>query len=291
MRPDLSESGRQNGVSAGTLYVIATPIGHLADLSPRARHLLASVDLVLCEDTRSSAPLLRHAGSERPLRSLHEHNERASVEPLLARLRAGESMALISDAGTPLVSDPGYRLVAAARAAGLPVSPVPGPCALIAALSVAGLATDRFSFEGFLPARSGARREVLKSLRSDPRTLVFYEAPHRIVDTLVDLAVVFGSERQAALCRELTKTFETVLGGTLAELQAQVAADSNQQRGEIVLVVAGAPVEAGRQALAAAQDLYRLLLDELAPSRAAKLAAKIHGVSRRELYGGPSEAE
>ncbi len=275
----------------GTLYVIATPIGHLADLSPRARQLLGSVDLILCEDTRSSATLLRHAGSDRPLRALHEHNERASVEPLLARLREGASMALISDAGTPLVSDPGYRLVAAARAAGVAVSPVPGPCALIAALSVAGLATDRFSFEGFLPARSGPRREALQALRSEARTLVFYEAPHRIVETLADLATVFGPERAAALCRELTKTFETVLSGTLAELQAKVAADSNQQRGEIVLVIAGAPAQDAGPVLAAAQDLYRLLLEELPPSRAAKLAAKIHGVPRRDLYGGQTEPE
>jgi 16S rRNA (cytidine1402-2'-O)-methyltransferase len=285
----MSDVARQAIPAAGTLYVIATPIGHLADLSPRARQLLCGVDLVLCEDTRSSAPLLRHAGSDRPLRALHEHNERASVEPMLDRLRAGESMALISDAGTPLVSDPGFRLVAAARAAGLAVSPVPGPCALIAALSVAGLPTDRFSFEGFLPPRSAARRQVLQGLRSDPRTLVYYEAPHRIVETLADLVTVFGAERSAAMCRELTKTFETVLSGTLAQLQAQVAADSNQQRGEIVLVVAGAPVEDGGQTLAAAQDLYRLLLEELPPSRAAKLAAKIHGVSRRDLYGGNAE--
>lgn len=277
--------------AAGTLYVVATPIGHLADLSPRARQLLGSVDLVLCEDTRSSAPLLRHAGSDRPLRALHEHNERASIEPLLARLGAGDSMALISDAGTPLVSDPGFRLVAAARAAGLAVSPVPGPCALIAALSVAGLPTDRFSFEGFLPARSGPRRELLQGLRADNRTLVFHEAPHRIVETLVDLASVFGAERRAALCRELTKTFETVLSGTLAELHAQVTADSNQQRGEIVLVVAGAPAHDAGPALAAAQDLYRLLLEELPPSRAAKLAAKIHRVPRRDLYGGLTEPE
>ncbi|MCB1626149.1 MAG: 16S rRNA (cytidine(1402)-2'-O)-methyltransferase [Xanthomonadales bacterium] len=268
----------------GTLHVVATPIGHLADLSQRARQILSEVDVVLCEDTRTSAPLLRHAGSDRPLRALHEHNEQAAVNGWLAALQEGQSLALISDAGTPLLSDPGYRLVAAARAAGLPVSPVPGPCAVIAALSVAGLATDRFSFEGFLPAKAAARRERLRGLADDPRTLVFYEAPHRIADCLSDMLAEWGSQRPAALCRELTKTFETVILAPLAELQQRVAADSNQQRGEIVLVVAGAEVQTDASLLQA-QQLYRALLDELPPSRAAKVAAKIHGVPRRALYG------
>lgn len=269
----------------GTLYVIATPIGHLGDLSPRARERLCSVDLVLCEDTRTSSTLLRHAGSERPLRALHEHNEQARVAGLIELLQQGQSLALISDAGTPLLSDPGFRLVAAARQAGLRVSPVPGPCAITAALSVAGLPTDRFCFEGFLPAKPAARRGRLRELAAETRTLVFFEAPHRIADTLADLASEWGGERPAALCRELTKTFETVLSESLASLQQRVAADSNQQRGEIVLVVGGAPASDDSAALVAAQTLYRALLEELPPARAARIAARIHGVGKKALYG------
>lgn len=270
----------------GQLHVIATPIGNLGDISRRACELLCEVDTVLCEDTRSSQTLIRHIGSQRPLVALHEHNERAQVPQLIARLQEGAQLALISDAGTPLISDPGYRLVAAAHAAGIRVSPVPGPSATMAALSAAGLATDRFCFEGFLPAKASARRAQLADLAAETRTLVFFEAPHRVAESLADMRDAFGPERPAVLARELTKTFETVINTDLAQLCERVNSDSNQRRGEIVLVVAGAPAQEGAAALSAARKLYDALATELPPSRAAKLAAKIHGVSRRELYQG-----
>jgi len=268
----------------GQLHVIATPIGNLGDISRRAIELLCSVDTVLCEDTRSSQTLIRHIGSERPLQALHEHNERAQVPQLIERMQAGAQLALISDAGTPLISDPGYRLVAAAHAAQIRVSPVPGPSATMAALSAAGLATDRFCFEGFLPAKTAARRAQLTDLAAEPRTLVFFEAPHRVAETLEDMRDAFGPERAAVLARELTKTFETVIHTDLAELCERVRGDSNQCRGEIVLVIAGAPAVEGEAALIQARKLYDALAAELPPSRAAKLAAKIHGVNRRDLY-------
>jgi 16S rRNA (cytidine1402-2'-O)-methyltransferase len=269
-----------------TLYIVATPIGHLDDLSPRARAVLAAVNGILAEDTRQSGVLLRHAGISTPMQALHEHNEAGRAEAVVARLRAGESLALISDAGTPLISDPGFRLVAAVRAAGFAVSPIPGPSALIAALSVAGLPTDRFAFEGFLPAKAGERATRLSALATETRTLVFYEAPHRVLETLAAMAEAFGPDRRAVLARELTKRFETVLDGTLAELAARVQADADQQRGEIVLVVAGADPEAADVRLAEGKRLYALLASELPPARAAKLAAQWCGVPKRALYGG-----
>lgn len=269
-----------------TLYIVATPIGHLDDLSPRARAVLGSVHAILAEDTRQSRVLLRHAGIATPMLSLHEYNEAGRVAAILDRLRAGQSLALISDAGTPLISDPGYRVVAAVRAAGFAVSPIPGPSALIAALSVAGLPTDRFAFEGFLPARAGERTARLSELATDSRTLVFYEAPHRLLETLAAMVEAFGAERRAVLARELTKRFETVLDGSLADLQARVQADADQQRGEIVLVVAGAEPEAVDARLAEGKRLYALLASELPPARAAKLAAQWCGVPKRALYGG-----
>jgi 16S rRNA (cytidine1402-2'-O)-methyltransferase len=269
-----------------TLYVVATPIGHLDDLSPRARLVLGEVDAILCEDTRQSGVLLRHAGISRPLLAVHEHNEGERAAALVQRLREGQRLALISDAGTPLISDPGYRLVAAVRAAGCAVSPIPGPCALIAALSVAGLPTDRFGFEGFLPAKAGERRARLQAVASDPRTLVWYEAPHRIVETLAAAVEVLGGERRAVIGRELTKRFETVLDGTLAELLARVKSDADQQRGEIVLVVAGAPPLDDAARIDEGRRLYALLATELPPSKAARIAAAYTGAPKRALYGG-----
>src|SRR5690242_12028000 len=228
----------------GKLFVVATPIGNLADLSARAREILSGVDLIAAEDTRHSAALLAQFGIATRTLALHEHNEREKSAELVHRLREGAQIALISDAGTPLVSDPGYRLVRAAREAGIAVSPVPGACAAIAALSVAGLPSDRFVFEGFLPAKAAARRAHLQTLMTEMRTLIFYESSHRIVEALEDLVVVFGGERRAVLARELTKLFETVLDGALAELAARVNTDSNQQRGEFVLLVAGADADA-----------------------------------------------
>lgn len=275
----------------GQLHVVATPIGNLGDISQRARELLCSVEMVLCEDTRNSQKLLRHIGSARPLQALHEHNERALVPQLIEKLRGGAQLALISDAGTPLISDPGFRLVAAAHAAQLRVSPVPGPCAALAALSAAGLATDRFCFEGFLPAKGAARRARLAELATEPRTMVFYEAPHRLGECVQDMLESFGPARPATLARELTKTFETVKTDDLAGLAALINDDPNQCRGEIVLVLAGAAVADADVALGAARKLYTELCSELAPSRAAKLAARIHGVSRRDLYQPGAEKQ
>lgn len=268
-----------------TLHVVATPIGHLGDLSPRALETLRGVDAICAEDTRHTRQLLAHFGVERPLVALHQHNEEAQVAQLVERLRAGQSLALVSDAGTPLVSDPGYRLVRAVRAAGIPVSPVPGACAAIAALSVAGLASDRFAFEGFLPAKGGARRERLARLAAEPRTLIFYESAHRIEASLADMAAAFGEDRHAVLARELTKLFETVLDGALGELRQRVAEDPNQRKGEFVLIVDGAGEDADAR-IVEGRRLYAKLADHLPPSTAAKLAAELSGAPRKALYGG-----
>ena len=271
----------------GTLHVVATPIGNLGDLSPRALEVLGTVAAVCAEDTRHTRRLLAHFGIERPLLAVHEHNEGEIAAKLVERLLAGESLALVSDAGTPLVSDPGFRLVRAARAAGVRVSPVPGPCAFVAALSVAGLASDRFVFEGFLPAKASARRERLAMLAPEPRTLVFYESAHRIAETLADGVSAFGSGRPAALARELTKLFETVLDGTLAQILSAVEADENQRKGEFVLLVQGAGEDADADAkIAEGRRLYAKLCEYLKPSQAAKLAADLSGAPRKALYGG-----
>jgi len=277
-------TGPSGPPAAGTLHVVATPIGNLGDLSPRAQEVLRAVAAICAEDTRRSGQLLSHFGIATPLLALHEHNEEAIAERVVARLLRGESLALVSDAGTPLVSDPGYRLVRAARAAGMRVSPVPGACAAIAALSVAGLASDRFAFEGFLPPRAAARRERLRQLAGEIRTLVFYESSHRIVETLEDLVAIFGAARPAVLARELTKLFETVLDGGLAELLAAVNADANQRKGEFVMVVEGAGEDADAR-LAEGQRVYALLAAQLPPSAAARLAAEITGAPRKALYG------
>ena len=271
--------------AAGTLHVVATPIGNLADLSPRALDTLRAVAAICAEDTRHTRQLLAHFGIEKPLLALHEHNEAEVSGKLVARLAAGDSLALVSDAGTPLVSDPGYRLVRAAREAGIRISPVPGPSAIIAALSVAGLPSDRFAFEGFLPTKSGARRERLAALAGETRTLVFYESSHRIAEALADARVAFGDDRRAVLARELTKLFETVLDGGLSELQARVEADPNQRKGEFVLLVQGAGEDADAR-IAEGRRVYALLAAELKPSLAAKLAAEITGAPRKALYGG-----
>ncbi|HVF35600.1 MAG TPA: 16S rRNA (cytidine(1402)-2'-O)-methyltransferase [Candidatus Saccharimonadia bacterium] len=272
--------------TGGTLWIVATPIGNLADLSPRAIDVLRSVAAIAAEDTRTSRTLLQRFGIATATLALHEHNEEAAVPGLVARLARGESLALISDAGTPLVSDPGYRLVAAARAAGIRVSTVPGPCALVAALSISGLPSDRFAFEGFLPAKGAARRARLESLAREPRTLVFYESKHRIGETLADLAAVFGAERSAALARELTKLHETVLDGTLAAIAARVASDAEQRLGEFVLVVAGAPeADEDTMRIREGERTLRLLLEANVPaSSAAKLAAAISGAPKNALY-------
>lgn len=269
----------------GTLYVVATPIGNLDDITARALKVLREVSLIAAEDTRHSARLLQHFGIETPLAACHEHNERDHGGRFLSRLLSGEDVALISDAGTPLISDPGFHLVRSAQAAGVRVVPVPGACALIAALSAAGLPSDRFSFEGFLPAKASARRGRLEGVREESRTLIFYEAPHRLLESLEDMRGVFGGERQAVLARELTKTFETLKGASLAELCAWVAADANQQRGECVVLVGGwQPPEGEESVSAEAVRVLELLLAEMPVKRAAALAAEITGVRKNLLY-------
>jgi 16S rRNA (cytidine1402-2'-O)-methyltransferase len=274
-------------MTARGLVVVATPIGNLDDLSTRAVAALREAAVIACEDTRHSQALMNRFGIGTPLLAYHEHNERELAPRLVERMRAGERIALISDAGTPLVSDPGYRLVAAAHAVGLPVSTVPGPCAAIAALSVSGLPCDRFAFEGFLPPKQAARRERLRVLATEPRTLVLYESRHRVAECLLDAAAVLGEARRATLCRELTKLHETVLPATLGELAARVAADPDQQLGEIVLVIDGAAgEEADAARLREGERVYALLAKELPPGRAAKLAAAITGAPRNALYRG-----
>jgi 16S rRNA (cytidine1402-2'-O)-methyltransferase len=267
---------------AGVLYVVATPIGNMGDISARAREILAGVGVVAAEDTRHSGHLLRELGLERPLVSLHEHNERARTGELVARLLAGESIALISDAGTPLVSDPGYLFVRAALDAGIVVSPVPGPCAAVAALSAAGLPTERFCFEGFLPSRTVARRRRLAELAAETRTLVIYEAPHRIAHCLQDLAAACGELRAACIARELTKQFETFYRGGLGELAARAAADADMRRGECVIIVEGAAETAPDAARL--DETLAVLLRFLPASAAAAAASELTGARRNDVY-------
>lgn len=267
----------------GRLYVVATPIGNLGDITLRAIEVLREVDLVAAEDTRHSGRLLDHLGIQRPLFALHEHNETAAGERLLGRLRQGARIALVSDAGTPLISDPGFPLVRACRAAGIPVIAVPGPSALVAALSVSGLPTDRFRFEGFPPRRQAARVAAFEGLRVETATLVFYEASHRILETLQDMAAVFGAGREAVLARELTKRHETVRQDTLGALADWVAEDPDQRRGEFVLLLAGAPAGTGPEA-AQLDALLVPLLEELPLRQAVRLAERISGLRRNLVY-------
>lgn len=272
-------------IQPGLLWVVATPIGHRDDFSARAIETLRSVAVIAAEDTRHSRPLLMHYNVGTPLVALHDHNEREVVDAIVRRLQGGESVALISDAGTPLISDPGFRLVRAARAAGIRCAPVPGACAAIAALSVAGLPSDRFVFEGFLPPKAAARRTRLQELAGDPRTLIFYESSHRVAESLADMRDVFGEAREGVLGRELTKLFETVIGEPLGELAARVASDPDQQRGECVLLVAGRGEETDARE-AEGKRVFAILREELPPAKAAKLAAAITGAPRKLLYEG-----
>jgi 16S rRNA (cytidine1402-2'-O)-methyltransferase len=269
----------------GTLQVVATPIGNLADLSPRAQEALRGADVIAAEDTRRTLQLLKSVGIARPLLSLYEHNEAQRVPQLLARLAAGETVALVSDAGTPLLSDPGFELVRAATRAGFAVHAIPGPSAITAALAAAGLPAQRFCFEGFLPARAAERRAALAALAHEARTLVFFEAPHRILATLTDMAAEFGAQREAVVARELTKVHESIYRGTLAQLAARAQAEENFARGEITLVVAGAAAAAAQQAdPAELRRIVDVLLKELPPGRAAALAAQLTGATRAAAY-------
>jgi 16S rRNA (cytidine1402-2'-O)-methyltransferase len=270
--------------AAGRLYVVATPIGNLGDLSPRARDTLRSCALIAAEDTRHTGALLKHFDIRTPLVSLHEHNEQQRVGGVVARLLEGAAVALVSDAGTPAISDPGFELVRAAAAAGIEVIAVPGPCAAVAALSIGGLPTDRFCFEGFLPARGAARRARLESLAEEPRSLVFYESPHRVADTLADCAAAFGAGRVATVAREISKLHETTYRGSLAELAARAAADGDFSRGEIVLIVAGAPAAAADANSRELDAVLRILMAELPLKQAAGLAAQITHVRDNEAY-------
>jgi len=266
------------------LYVVATPIGNLGDLSSRAATVLGAVDLVAAEDTRRCRQLLSHLGISRPLIAYHDHSDAARREDLIRRLCSGDAVALVSDAGTPLISDPGFRLVRDALAAGVRVVPVPGPCAAIAALSVAGLPSDRFVFEGFLAARQAAREARLTELRVERRTLIFYESPRRVAATLADLEEVFGGARRCALARELTKLHETLLSGTIAELRSRVEGDAEQQLGEIVIVVAGAEPEAAERDGAELDSMLAALLRRLPLSEAVACAVEITGRPRNAVY-------
>ncbi len=268
----------------GRLWVVATPIGNLEDISPRAVRVLGEVDLIAAEDTRHSGRLLLHLGVDRPLVSLHDHNEEARCEELVRRMGDGISIALIADAGTPLISDPGYRLVRAARAAGIVVQAVPGPSAVLAALSVAGLPTDRFRFEGFLPASGSSRRRRLEQIASYAETCVLFEATHRIARTLQELASHCGGTRLAVVCRELTKRFEESHDGSLDELAAHYAASDAERRGEFAIVLAAAPASKEDEVDPHLDRWLSALLEEMSPSRAARLAARVTGLDKQQIY-------
>ncbi|NNL57033.1 MAG: 16S rRNA (cytidine(1402)-2'-O)-methyltransferase [Pseudomonadales bacterium] len=267
------------------LYVVSTPIGNLGDITARALEVLQAADLIAAEDTRHSGQLLQHFAIDTPMQAYHDHSDTNATERLLQHVEQGRALALISDAGTPLIADPGFRLVSRARERGLKVVPVPGASAMVAALSAAGLPTDRFIFEGFLPAKAAARHKQLASLAAEPRTLVFYESPHRIAESVQAMAAAFGPQRRAVLARELTKRFETLIADSLGNLSRRVAQDKDQQRGEIVLVVAGLARE--QQQTAAQAQLQRilpLLLGELPLKQAVRLAAQITGLNKNAVY-------
>jgi 16S rRNA (cytidine1402-2'-O)-methyltransferase len=270
-------------VKPGKLYVVATPIGNLSDITNRALETLASVKLIAAEDTRHSKTLLQHYGINTAMMSLHEHNEASRIEQIIGLLQAGSSVALISDAGTPLISDPGFRLVLAIHEAGMQPVPVPGPSALSAMLSVAGQSVERFCFEGFLPSKPTARRKLLESLSSESRTLVFYESSHRIHDSLQDMNNIFGSSRCCTVGRELTKRYESLYRGTLAEVILEMEQDSNSSRGEFVVVMAGAEISPD-ESLEKGRSIMDVLLKELSVSQAASLAARLSGARKKMLY-------
>jgi len=270
-------------MSQAGLYVVATPIGNLEDISYRAVSLLTGADLIAAEDTRHSRVLLAHYSISTPMLALHEHNEERVMGQIIDRIGKGECIALISDAGTPLISDPGYRLVLAAREAGIPVFSVPGASAITAALSVAGLPPDRFVFEGFLPSKTAARVSKLEMLARESRTMVFFESSHRIQATINDMTEVFGNQRPVAVCRELTKKFETVLRAPLADIRQRLQDDKNQTKGEFVVVVSG--FEGSKdEAMSTALSMASALLEYLPASQAARVAAKLNDVPRREVY-------
>ncbi|OSN10697.1 rRNA (cytidine-2'-O-)-methyltransferase [Lonsdalea iberica] len=274
---------QQAEISASTLYIVPTPIGNLRDITQRALDVLKSVDLIAAEDTRHTGLLLQHFAINARLFALHDHNEQQKAEQLLSRLQSGMSVALVSDAGTPLINDPGYHVVRLCREAGVRVVPLPGACAAIAALSAAGLASDRFCYEGFLPAKTKARKDTLQAMLEEPRTLIYYESTHRLLDSLRDMVAVLGPRRYVVLARELTKTWESIYGAPVAELLAWVEEDDNRRKGEMVLIVEGYHRDDSALPGEALRTLA-LLQAELPLKKAAALAAEIHGVKKNALY-------
>ncbi|WP_299998970.1 16S rRNA (cytidine(1402)-2'-O)-methyltransferase [uncultured Cedecea sp.] len=271
-------------ILAKTLYIVPTPIGNLGDITQRALSVLQSVDLIAAEDTRHTGLLLQHFAINARLFALHDHNEQQKAETLLAKLQEGQSIALVSDAGTPLINDPGYHLVRTCREAGIRVVPLPGPCAAIAALSAAGLPSDRFCYEGFLPAKTKGRCDALKAIEQETRTLIFYESTHRLLDSLEDICSVLGESRYVVLARELTKTWESIHGAPVGELLAWVKEDENRRKGEMVLIVEGFKVQSDDALPADALRTLALLQTELPLKKAAALTAEIHGVKKNALY-------
>ncbi|ASY75656.1 16S rRNA (cytidine(1402)-2'-O)-methyltransferase [Pectobacterium polaris] len=274
---------QQADISASTLYIVPTPIGNLGDITQRALAVLASVDLIAAEDTRHTGLLLQHFAINARLFALHDHNEQQKADVLLAKLQSGQSIALVSDAGTPLINDPGYHLVRRCREAGVRVVPLPGACAAIAALSASGLPSDRFCYEGFLPAKTKGRKDKLRELGEETRTLIFYESTHRLLDSLQDISEVLGAERYVVLAREITKTWESIHGAPVGELLAWVKEDENRRKGEMVLIVEGHQVDESALSAEALRTLT-LLRAELPLKKAAALAAEIHGVKKNALY-------
>lgn len=270
-------------IDKGTLYIVATPIGNLGDMTSRALEVLTQVDIIACEDTRHTQKLLTAFSIKNKTLSMHDHNERQRQEYIANLLQEGKSIALVSDAGTPLISDPGFHLVRHCRSLGLPVSPIPGACAAISALSVAGLATDRFTFEGFLPSKSGARQTTLAALINEPRTMVFYDAPRRAIDTIKDIVATLGGQRYVVIARELTKTFETIHSDTAENLLAWLENDPNQLKGEMVLIIEGYQAIVGEISSDVINTL-KLLLAEMKPKKACAITAEIHGVKKNALY-------
>ncbi len=271
-------------MSHHALYIVATPIGNLGDMVPRAIEVLQTVDVIAAEDTRHTAKLLAYFNIQTPMLAYHDHSDDSRTFAIINRLKAGESVALVSDAGTPLISDPGYALVRQAREAGVRVVPIPGACALVAALSAAGMPSDRFTFEGFLPSKAGARERALEAVAEMSHTVIFYEAPHRILASLHTMSQVFGEDREVVVARELTKTFETFLAGSLTEVIALVESDSNQQRGEFVVIVRGIPVRAELAIGDESARIMKILVEELPLKQASQLAAQITGVKKKVLY-------
>lgn len=268
---------------SASLFIVPTPIGNIQDISARALEVLQQVDLIAAEDTRHTAKLLNHYQISKPCFALHDHNEQQKSAGLIAKIQAGQSIALVSDAGTPLISDPGYHLVNDCRTAGIHIVPLPGPCAAITALSAAGLPSDRFSFEGFLPAKEKAKVDTLTALLEEPRTMIFYESPRRVLDTLAQIVKVMGSERKVVIAREITKTFETIHGANAQDMLDWLEQDENRRKGEIVLLIAGHKADPNDLPQAALQTLA-LLVKELPLKKAAAITAEIHKVKKNALY-------